>query len=73
MKSSFVAGTAPDLMRSPRTLPAPTGRAAKRMTESVGREAQTIHRLLKWNPVTNRFTFDADNRLEGDVFVFDET
>ena len=54
-------------------LAAPTGRAAKRMTESVGAPAQTIHRLLKWNPVTNRFTFDADNPLEGDVFVFDET
>ena len=54
-------------------LAAPTGRAAKRMSESVGAPAQTIHRLLKWNPVTNRFTFDADNPLEGDVFVFDET
>lgn len=54
-------------------LAAPTGRAAKRMTESVGAPAQTIHRLLKWNPVTNRFTFDADNQLEGDVFIFDET
>ena len=54
-------------------LSAPTGRAAKRMTESVGFAAQTIHRLLKWNPVTNRFTFNAENPLEGDVFVFDET
>ena len=54
-------------------LAAPTGRAAKRMSESVGVPAQTIHRLLKWNPVTNRFTYDADNRLEGDVFIFDET
>ena len=54
-------------------LAAPTGRAAKRMSESVGVPAQTIHRLLKWNPVTNRFTYDAENRLEGDVFVFDET
>ena len=54
-------------------LAAPTGRAAKRMTESVGSSAQTIHRLLKWNPVTNRFTYDRDNRLEGDVFIFDET
>ena len=54
-------------------LAAPTGRAAKRMTESVGAEARTIHRLLKWNPVTNRFTYDAENRLDGDVFVFDET
>ena len=54
-------------------LAAPTGRAAKRMTESVGVAAQTIHRLLKWNPVTNKFTFNAGNRLEGDVFIFDET
>ena len=54
-------------------LAAPTGRAAKRMTESVGVPAQTIHRLLKWNPVSNRFTYDEENRLEGDVFVFDET
>ena len=54
-------------------LAAPTGRAAKRMTESVGAAAQTVHRLLKWNPVTNRFTFDEENPLEGDVFIFDET
>ena len=54
-------------------LAAPTGRAAKRMTESVGAPAQTIHRLLKWNPVTNRFTFGLENRCEGDVFIFDET
>lgn len=54
-------------------LAAPTGRAAKRMTESVGADAQTIHRLLKWNPVTNRFTYDENERYEGDVFVFDET
>lgn len=55
------------------TLAAPTGRAAKRMSEAIGREAQTIHRLLKWNPVTNKFTFDGENRLTGDVFIFDET
>ena len=55
------------------TLAAPTGRAAKRMSESVGADAKTIHRLLKWNPVTNKFTYDADNPLEGDVFIFDET
>lgn len=54
-------------------LSAPTGRAAKRMAESVGMPAQTIHRFLKWNPVTNRFTYDIDNRHEGDVFIFDET
>ena len=56
-------------------LAAPTGRAAKRMTESVGAKegAQTIHRLLKWNPITNKFTYNREERLEGDVFIFDET
>ena len=54
-------------------LAAPTGRAAKRMAEAVGVEAQTIHRLLKWNPALNKFTFHEGNPLEGDVFIFDET
>ena len=54
-------------------LAAPTGRAAKRMAESVGVAAQTIHRLLKWNPVTNRFTYGEANRYDADVFIFDET
>ena len=55
------------------TLAAPTGRAAKRMSESVGVPAQTIHRLLKWNPATGKFTYNADNQIKGDVFIFDET
>ena len=54
-------------------LSAPTGRAAKRMAESVGAPAQTIHRLLKWNPATNSFSYDEENRYEADVFIFDET
>ena len=54
-------------------LAAPTGRAARRMAESVGAQSKTIHRLLKWNPVTNSFTFDEEHPMEGDVFVFDET
>jgi exodeoxyribonuclease V alpha subunit len=52
---------------------APTGRAAKRLSESTGVISQTVHRLLKYNPQTRRFTYDADNPLVGDVFVFDET
>jgi exodeoxyribonuclease V alpha subunit len=55
------------------TLAAPTGRAAKRMTESVGVQAQTIHKLLKLNPVTNRFVHDSENPILSDVFIFDET
>ncbi|MBQ9727523.1 MAG: ATP-dependent RecD-like DNA helicase [Kiritimatiellae bacterium] len=54
-------------------LVAPTGRAARRMAESTGREAQTIHRLLKWNPAEARFTYTADNPLPADVLVVDET
>ncbi len=54
-------------------LAAPTGRAAKRMSESVGAPAQTIHRLLKWNPVTNEFTYNGENKYDADVFIFDET
>ena len=54
-------------------LAAPTGRAAKRMSEAVGVEARTIHRLLKWNPVTGSFSQNEDNPCEGDVFIFDET
>ncbi len=54
-------------------LAAPTGRAAKRMTESTGAPAQTLHRLLKYNPQTNEFTFNEEKPLAGDVFIFDET
>ena len=55
-------------------LAAPTGRAAKRMSEAVGGvETSTLHRLLKYNPQTNAFLFDEDNPLAGDVFIFDET
>lgn len=54
-------------------LAAPTGRAAKRMTESTGAPAQTLHRLLKYNPQTNDFTYNDENPLDGDVFIFDET
>ena len=52
---------------------APTGRAAKRMAETSGMTAKTIHRLLEFEPMTGRFKHDADNPLDGDVFVVDET
>lgn len=54
-------------------LAAPTGRAAKRMTESTGAPAQTMHRLLKYNPQTGKFTYCETNPIKGDVFIFDET
>ena len=52
---------------------APTGRAAKRMSETTGMEAKTIHRLLEFDPAGGGFKHNGDNPLEGDVFVVDET
>jgi exodeoxyribonuclease V alpha subunit len=52
---------------------APTGRAAKRMTEATGFEAKTIHRLLEVDPKFGGFKRDADNPLDCDLLVVDET
>ncbi len=54
-------------------LAAPTGRAAKRMSEATGHEAQTIHRLLKFNPSLGCFEFNSENPMTGDCFILDET
>jgi exodeoxyribonuclease V alpha subunit len=52
---------------------APTGRAAKRMTEATGFEAKTIHRLLEVDPKSGGFKRDSDNPLECELLVVDET
>ncbi len=52
-------------------LAAPTGRAAKRMTEATGLEAKTIHRLLECKPPEG-YQKNEENPLEGDVLVVDE-
>ena len=54
-------------------LAAPTGRAAKRMTEQTGIEAKTIHRLLEINPKHGGFSRAEDNPLDCDLLVIDET
>jgi exodeoxyribonuclease V alpha subunit len=51
---------------------APTGRAAKRMTEATGVEAKTIHRLLEVDPKGGGFKRNADNPLDCDLLVVDE-
>ena len=51
---------------------APTGRAAKRMTEATGFEAKTIHRLLEVDPKAGGFKRGSDNPLECDLLVVDE-
>ena len=52
-------------------LAAPTGRAAKRMTEATGLEAKTIHRLLEFKP-PNGYEKNENTPLEGDVLIVDE-
>ena len=52
---------------------APTGRAAKRLTETTGMEAKTIHRLLEIDPGTGSFTRDESNPLACGLLVVDET
>ena len=54
-------------------LAAPTGRAAKRLSESTGLEAKTIHRLLEADPRQGGFKRTADKPLECDLLVVDET
>ena len=51
---------------------APTGRAAKRMSEATGREARTIHRALEWNPGTGRFARHAGAPIPADLVLVDE-
>ena len=52
-------------------LAAPTGRAAKRMSEATGMEAKTIHRLLEFNP-KDGYKRNEENPLEGDALIVDE-
>jgi exodeoxyribonuclease V alpha subunit len=54
-------------------LAAPTGRAAKRLSETTGREAKTIHRLLEFKPTDGMaFQRNESNPLEGDLLIVDE-
>ncbi len=53
-------------------LAAPTGRAAKRMTEATGKEAKTVHRLLEFSYQEGGFQRNGDNQLAGDVIIIDE-
>ncbi len=54
-------------------LAAPTGRAAKRLGEAAGREAQTLHRLLEFKPGEGGYGRNAERPLEADAVVVDET
>jgi exodeoxyribonuclease V alpha subunit len=53
-------------------LAAPTGRAAKRLTETTGREAKTIHRLLEFDTALGAFKRDREKPLDFDLLIVDE-
>lgn len=53
-------------------LAAPTGRAAKRMSEATGFEARTIHRLLEFSPRNGGFKKNEQERLDADLIIIDE-
>lgn len=54
-------------------LAAPTGRAAQRMSEVIGLEAKTIHRLLEWEPSSGGFKHKEDNPLSCQFLIIDES
>jgi exodeoxyribonuclease V alpha subunit len=59
--------------RARMALGAPTGRAAKRLTEATRLPAATIHRLLKFDPAAGGFTANADDPLPADFVIVDES
>lgn len=73
-KTTTLKGIISIYLRKEKTilLAAPTGRAAKRMTEIIGLPAQTIHRLLGFNPIDYSFIFNEYNKLDADLLIIDE-
>jgi exodeoxyribonuclease V alpha subunit len=53
-------------------LAAPTGRAAKRMSEAAGHEAKTIHRLLEFSPANGSFKHNEEKPVSADLLIVDE-
>ena len=73
-KTTIVRGIVSILKRKGLTvaLAAPTGRAAKRLTDATGAPASTLHRLLEWRPAGATFGRCPSNPLEADVLIVDE-
>jgi exodeoxyribonuclease V alpha subunit len=61
-----------DVMKEKTILAAPTGRAAKRMSELCGAKAYTLHRLLEYNPTENSFLRNPEKPLDADRIIIDE-
>lgn len=74
-KTTIIAGIV-DVLKSFNkktfALSAPTGKAANRMSFSTGMEASTVHKMLKYSPVSGDFTFNIINKLPFDVIIVDE-
>jgi exodeoxyribonuclease V alpha subunit len=60
-------------MKKKTVLAAPTGRAAKRMSEATGHEAKTIHRMLEYNVERGGFQKNGENPIDCDVLIVDES
>ncbi len=69
---TLLKAVAADIEERRIALAAPTGRAAKRLSEATGQHASTIHRLLEFSPREGRFQRDADAPLDIDLIVVDE-
>jgi exodeoxyribonuclease V alpha subunit len=62
-----------DYLGKTSALAAPTGRAARRLSELTEKKAETIHKLLKYNQTTGGFDKNETNPLEADVLIIDES
>jgi exodeoxyribonuclease V alpha subunit len=73
-KTTLVKGIVSILTRKRQRLllAAPTGRAAKRLSEATGQEARTVHRLLEYSPMEHGFARGLDHPLAADLLVIDE-
>lgn len=69
---SSINGVSYDEMMDSFVLLAPTGRAAKRVSEQTGYVASTIHRFLKWNKEDNSFRVNEENKSSAKVIIVDE-
>lgn len=69
----MVAGFSFEKLQEKMVLLAPTGRAAKRMSEACSYPASTIHRFLKWNKETGEFFYNEKNKVNAEFIIVDET
>ncbi len=69
----MISGYSFDMLQEKMVLLAPTGRAAKRMSEACSYPASTIHRYLKWNKETGEFQYNERNKVHAEFIIVDET